>query len=74
MTTSKISHAADDTKNTMPEKESEESLKKRLGLLILRQLRKEFQSEARRHEFEEWYLKNYGKPYVWKMKGDETTS
>lgn len=26
----------------------------------------EFRDEARRRQFEEWYLKTYGQPYVWK--------
>lgn len=25
-----------------------------------------FENETNRRAFEEWYLKNYGKPYVWK--------
>lgn len=33
--------------------------------LLARSVREFFRDEQHRKEFEEWYLKKYGKPYVW---------
>lgn len=37
-----------------------------LGRLVCRAARAYFENEEHRRAFEEWYLQNYGKPYVWK--------
>ncbi len=36
--------------------------------LIRRSVTECLRKEKNRKEFEEWYLKEYGKPYVWKFK------
>lgn len=38
---------------------------KAFASLLARSVREFFQDERHRKEFEEWYLKKYGKPYVW---------
>lgn len=38
---------------------------KAFASLLARSVREFFQVEQHRKEFEEWYLKKYGKPYVW---------
>ena len=38
---------------------------KAFASLLARSVREFFQDEQHRKEFEEWYLKKYGKPYVW---------
>lgn len=37
---------------------------KAFASLLARSVREFFQDERHRKEFEEWYLKKYGKPYV----------
>lgn len=39
-----------------------------LGLSLLRRVESYFQDKQHRREFETWFLKKYGKPYVWKQK------
>ncbi len=41
-----------------------------LSKLLARIVSKEFESEDKRKEFEQWYEKTYGRKYVWK-KGSE---
>ena len=38
---------------------------KAFASLLTRSVREFFQDEQHRKEFEEWYLKKYGKSYVW---------
>ena len=38
---------------------------KAFASLLARSVREFFRDEQHRKEFEEWYLKKYGKPYVW---------
>lgn len=38
---------------------------KAFASLLARSVREFFQDERHRKEFEEWYLKKYGKPHVW---------
>lgn len=38
---------------------------KAFASLLTRSVREFFQDEQHRKEFEEWYLKKYGKPYEW---------
>lgn len=38
---------------------------KAFASLLARSVREFFQDEQHRKEFEEWYLKKYGKSYVW---------
>lgn len=38
---------------------------KAFASLLARSAREFFQNEQHRKEFEEWYLKKYGKSYVW---------
>ena len=37
-----------------------------LGILLWRYVPQYFQDPQHRKEFEEWHLKTYGEPYVWK--------
>ena len=37
-----------------------------LGILLWRYVPQYFQDAQHRKEFEEWHLKTYGEPYVWK--------
>ncbi len=39
---------------------------KAFASLLTRSVREFFQDEQHRKEFEEWYLKKYGKSYEWK--------
>ena len=39
---------------------------KALALLLAQEVREYFKDPEHRKEFERWYLKKYGKPYVWK--------
>lgn len=39
---------------------------KALALLFAQKVREYFKDQEHRKEFERWYLKKYGKPYVWK--------
>lgn len=48
---------------------------KAFASLLARSVREFFQNERHRKEFEEWYLKKYGTPYVWKttnLKSQDT--
>lgn len=38
---------------------------KAFASLLARSVREFFRDEQHRKEFEDWYLKKYGKPYVW---------
>lgn len=37
-----------------------------LGRIVCNAVKTYFENENHRRAFEEWYLKHYGKPYVWK--------
>lgn len=39
---------------------------KAFALLLAQGVREYFKDPEHRKEFERWYLKKYGKPYVWK--------
>lgn len=39
-----------------------------LGLSLFRRVESYFQDKQHRREFEAWFQKKYGKPYVWKQK------
>ena len=39
---------------------------KAFALLLAQEVREYFKDPEHRKEFERWYLKKYGKPYVWK--------
>ena len=38
---------------------------KAFASLLARSVRKFFREEQHRKEFEDWYMKKHGKPYVW---------
>lgn len=50
-----------------PEKEAQQ---RALCKLLYRELREYYSYPQHRKQFEEWYLKQYGVPYVWKMLSD----
>lgn len=39
---------------------------KAFALLLAQEVREYFKDPEHRKDFEQWYLKKYGKPYVWK--------
>ena len=39
---------------------------KAFASLLARSVREYFRNEQHRKEFEDWYMKKYGRPYVWK--------
>lgn len=54
--------------SAMPKMESKQALTNRFLRLVRRKIQEDFRDEERRREFEDWYLKTYGKSYVWKTE------
>jgi len=49
----------------MPDSNVESTLKVRLGRLVAKTVIEYLSTEEHKHEFEDWYQKTYGKPYIW---------
>lgn len=56
------------TRRENPETKATEAAVKGLARGLLPVVTKYFNDEGNRHEFDDWYLKTYGTPYVWKTR------
>ena len=56
------------TRRENPETKATEAAVKGLARGLLPVVTKYFNDEGNRHEFDDWYLKTSGTPYVWKTR------
>lgn len=56
------------TRRENPDTEAAETAIKGLARGLVSTITKYFDNEENRHEFDDWYLKTYGTPYVWKTR------